>query len=44
MAAASMTTGVDATLGNNRDSDNNAADFVVRPARQPQNKASAPEP
>ncbi len=41
---ASMTTGADAAAGNNRDSGDNAADFVARPARQPQNRQSTPEP
>ncbi len=40
----SMTTGGDATEGNGQDSDNNAADFIVRPASQPQNSQSATEP
>ena len=43
--ATSMATGgADATAGNNFDSNDNANDFVVRPTRQPQNLASAPEP
>ncbi len=42
--AASMATGADLAAGNNRDTDNNLADFVVRSARQPQSKASAAEP
>lgn len=42
--AASMTSGADATAGNNRDSDDNAADFVIRPVREPQNLLSPPEP
>ena len=42
--ATSMTTGGDVAAGNNRDSDNNSADFVVRTARQPQTKLSTPEP
>ncbi|QSQ25848.1 lamin tail domain-containing protein [Pyxidicoccus parkwayensis] len=42
--AASMETGSDALKGNGQDTDNNAADFVLRTTRQPQNKASAKEP
>ncbi|MBI5478172.1 MAG: hypothetical protein HY906_04910, partial [Deltaproteobacteria bacterium] len=42
--AASMTTGADVSAGNNRDSDDNAADFVARPTRQPQNRLATPEP
>lgn len=43
-SAASLSPGgADAAAGNNRDSQDNAADFVVRPARQPQNRLSAPE-
>lgn len=42
--AASMSPGgADATAGNNRDSQDNGADFVARPARQPQNRQSPPE-
>lgn len=40
--AASMT-GADATKGNGFDSDDNAADFVLRAAAQPQNSGSATE-
>jgi hypothetical protein len=40
----SMTTGGDALEGNGQDSDNNAADFIVRPASQPQNSSSPTEP
>ncbi|NVI98919.1 lamin tail domain-containing protein [Myxococcus sp. AM009] len=40
----SMTTGADALLGNGHDSDDNAADFIIRPTRQPQNTSSAAEP
>ncbi len=36
--------GVDATAGNARDSNDNAADFVLRATREPQNAASADEP
>lgn len=36
--------GADYAAGNNYDSNNNALDFVVRTARQPQSKASAAEP
>jgi len=35
--------GTDALKGNRHDTDNNAADFIVRPLRDPQNAASAPE-
>ena len=42
--AASMSSGADVSAGNNRDTNNNFADFVVRTSRQPQNKASALEP
>ncbi|MBN1207074.1 MAG: amidohydrolase family protein [Myxococcaceae bacterium] len=42
--AASMAVGgVDELYGNAKDSDNNAADFVIRVTRQPQNSASATE-
>ncbi|XXF74962.1 lamin tail domain-containing protein [Myxococcaceae bacterium GXIMD 01537] len=42
--AASMDAGgADAAKGNGFDSDNNAADFIIRTARQPQNKASGTE-
>ena len=41
---ATMTTGGDATLGNNQDTNNNGADFIVRPTRQPQTKTSTAEP
>ncbi len=40
----SMTTGGDALEGNGQDSDNNAADFIVRPVSQPQNSSSPTEP
>ncbi|MFP2964019.1 lamin tail domain-containing protein, partial [Myxococcus sp. 1LA] len=40
----SMTDGADALLGNGHDSNDNAADFIVRPTRQPQNAASPAEP
>ncbi len=40
----SMTTGGDADEGNGEDTNNNAADFIVRSASQPQNSMSAPEP
>jgi hypothetical protein len=36
--------GSDANSGNNRDSENNSADFVTRAARAPQSKASPSEP
>ena len=42
--AASMMNGADVTAGNNRDSNNNGADFVVRTTRQPQAKVSPAEP
>ncbi|MBI3185396.1 MAG: thrombospondin type 3 repeat-containing protein [Myxococcales bacterium] len=42
--AASMESGADALSGNNRDSDDNLQDFVVRGARQPQNRLSPSEP
>jgi hypothetical protein len=42
--AASMATGADVAAGNNRDTDNNGSDFVIRPTRQPQNKLSPAEP
>lgn len=42
--AASMSAGgADAAAGNNRDSQDNGADFVARPARDPQNRQSTPE-
>ncbi|QQR41475.1 lamin tail domain-containing protein [Myxococcus xanthus] len=40
----SMTTGADALLGNGHDSNDNSADFILRPTRQPQNASSAAEP
>ncbi|WP_141619864.1 lamin tail domain-containing protein [Myxococcus sp. AB036A] len=40
----SMTTGADAQLGNGHDSNDNSADFILRPTRQPQNASSAAEP
>lgn len=42
--ATSMSTGGDVAAGNNRDSDNNGLDFVLRVSRQPQNKLSPAEP
>ncbi|ATB48255.1 lamin tail domain-containing protein [Corallococcus macrosporus] len=39
-----MTDGADALLGNGHDSNDNAADFILRPARQPQNASSPAEP
>lgn len=42
--AASMETGADRTAGNGWDTNDNAADFVVRSAREPQNAASPTEP
>jgi hypothetical protein len=42
--ATSMSSGADATAGNNEDSNNNANDFVVRPVRGPQNLSSPAEP
>ncbi|MBS1152548.1 MAG: Bacterial Ig-like domain (Group 1)/fibronectin type domain protein [Myxococcaceae bacterium] len=42
--AASMATGADVAAGNNRDSNNNGADFVVRSTRQPQTRLSPAEP
>ncbi len=42
--AASMEGGSDALSGNNRDSDDNGADFVLRRVREPQNRASGSEP
>jgi hypothetical protein len=35
--------GADATRGNNRDSNDNSADFFVRSAREPQGAAAAAE-
>ncbi len=40
----SMTMGGDADEGNGEDTNNNAADFIVRSASQPQTSMSAPEP
>ncbi|QDF05504.1 lamin tail domain-containing protein [Myxococcus xanthus] len=40
----SMTTGADALQGNGHDSNDNSADFILRPTRQPQNASSAAEP
>jgi hypothetical protein len=40
---ASMTTGADVLLGNGSDTNDNSADFIVRPTRDPQNLASTPE-
>jgi hypothetical protein len=40
----SMTTGADVSAGNNYDSNNNLADFILRPTRQPQNRTSPAEP
>ncbi|MFP2908208.1 lamin tail domain-containing protein, partial [Pyxidicoccus sp. 3LFB2] len=42
--AASMQTGSDALKGNGHDSQDNAADFILRTTRQPQNASSPPEP
>jgi hypothetical protein len=42
--AFSMASGSDALLGNNKDSNDNAADFVVRSVRDPQNTSSPVEP
>ncbi len=42
--ATSMTSGADATHGNNYDANNNSTDFVIRTTREPQNTASPPEP
>jgi hypothetical protein len=42
--AASMETGADSLLGNNQDTNDNAADFVLRTTRGPQNTMSPPEP
>ncbi|MHB8874870.1 MAG: thrombospondin type 3 repeat-containing protein [Myxococcaceae bacterium] len=42
--AASMESGADTAQGNGFDSNNNAADFVSRTARQPQNRTSTAEP
>jgi hypothetical protein len=39
-----METGADAAQGNGYDSNNNAADFVLRSTRGPQNKLSPSEP
>lgn len=39
-----MTTGGDALEGNGEDTENNSRDFIVRPASQPQNSMSPPEP
>jgi len=41
--AASMASGPDSLAGNNYDSQNNAADFVSRTTREPQNRISPPE-
>ena len=38
-----MTSGADATAGNGHDTNNNAADFIVRTVGNPQNRSSAPE-
>ncbi len=43
-SAASMMGGADVSAGNNLDTDNNGTDFIVRTSRQPQSKASPPEP
>jgi hypothetical protein len=46
-AASTSTTlsgGTDALAGNNHDTNNNSADFVARPTREPQNRFSLPEP
>jgi hypothetical protein len=42
--ADSMTTGSDVSLGNAEDTDNNANDFILRAASDPQNATSAIEP
>jgi hypothetical protein len=42
--AASMAGGADALSGNGQDTDDNAADFVERPVREPQSSQSTPEP
>ncbi len=42
--AASMASGADALRGNGQDTDDNAADFVERPVRQPQSTQSGAEP
>ncbi len=41
---ASMTTGIDVTMGNCFDSDNNLNDFIVRPAADPQNTSDTESP
>lgn len=43
-AATMSTGGAEATAGNGFDSQNNAADFVLRPARDPQSSSSPAEP
>jgi hypothetical protein len=43
-AASMAIAGADAAAGNNQDTNNNAADFIVRSVRQPQNKAAPTEP
>lgn len=42
--ATSMQSGMDRLLGNNRDTQDNGADFVQRDSRDPQTSASPPEP
>ncbi len=42
--AASMQSGANRLLGNNWDTQDNNADFVLRDSREPQNASSAPEP
>jgi hypothetical protein len=42
--ATTMETGTDSTAGNNEDTQNNGADFVLRSTRGPQNTQSPPEP
>lgn len=42
--AASMESGGDVNAGNNRDSNDNSLDFVIRSLRQPQNRSSPTEP
>ncbi|QDE83691.1 lamin tail domain-containing protein [Myxococcus xanthus] len=43
-AATMVVGGADELLGNGHDSNDNSADFILRPTRQPQNASSAAEP
>jgi hypothetical protein len=42
--APSMSSGADASAGNRHDTNDNGADFVLRATREPQSRASTPEP